>query len=368
MRKVAICIPAYNNLHFLKRLLESIRIQTYKDYCVIITDDSTDNEVQQFVENYKKLNILYYKSEKILGPTKNTNYCIKMAQLNDPEYIKILHHDDYFSFCDSLEKMIMLLETHPEADIAFSGTNEVGADFNYSRSITKEQEKKIWDDYRYIFLENCIGAPSATIVRNNHILLDENMIWEVDVEWYFRILMNNHLFVYTTEPLVSIGRGETQVTQACVSNTKLRLEESYYFFSKHKELHEEKFMEHVLKMLGFYLYEERVLSYCRKKKRVYIYGAGVYGKACCFFLENRNIDCAGYIVSDGKKTLSDVEGKNVFEFREIKDNDEEYGIILAVKKETRRQIIDILNMEKKDFCIFKQENEDKYLQLFPAYL
>lgn len=363
MRKVAICIPTYNNLDSLKRLLESIKIQSYKDYCVVITDDSSDDKVQKFIENYKDVDILYYKNEKRLGPTKNTNYCINMAQQNNPEYIKIMHHDDYFSFCDSLEKMLMLIETHPETDIAFSGTNEVGVDFKYSRSITEQQVESIQNDYRYIFLGNCIGAPSATIVRNNNIILDENMIWEVDVEWYFRILKNNNLFIYTTEPLVSIGRGETQVTQTCVSNTRLMLEESYYFFSKHKELYEEKFMVRVLKLLGCHLYREKLLEYCEKRKKIYIYGAGIYGKACRHFLESNDRDFAGYVVSDGKKTTNDVEGMQVFEFSEIKDNTEEYGIILAVKKETRQQIIDILNKSKIDFFIFKQERESGFFNV-----
>ena len=357
MRKVAICIPSYNNLSSLERLLESIRIKNFKDYYVVITDDSTDNVVQKFVENYKEIDILYYKNEKSLGATKNTNYCIKIAQENNPEYIKIMHHDDYFSFADSLKKMLMLMETHPEADIAFSGTEEVGADFKYSRSITKEQAESLQTDYRYIFLENCIGAPSATIVRNNNIKLDENMIWEVDAEWYFRILMRNNSFIYTTEPLISIGRGDSQITQTCLNNTRLRIEESYYFFSKHTELHEEKFMKHVLKILGYHLSREKLLDYCKKKNLIYIFGAGIIGNACRHFLEGNSREILGYVVSDGMKTRNDIEGKPVFEFGEIKDKNEECGIVLAVKKETRQELIDILNKSKADFFIFKQEGE-----------
>jgi cellulose synthase/poly-beta-1,6-N-acetylglucosamine synthase-like glycosyltransferase len=38
--KVSICIPVYNNPNGLKKLLDSIRIQDYKDYEVIVSDDS----------------------------------------------------------------------------------------------------------------------------------------------------------------------------------------------------------------------------------------------------------------------------------------------------------------------------------------
>ena len=93
MRKVAICIPSYNNLSSLERLLESIRIQNFKDYYVVITDDSTDNVVQKFVENYKEIDILYYKNEKSLGATKNTNYCIlKTMLLNIQTFLKCICH------------------------------------------------------------------------------------------------------------------------------------------------------------------------------------------------------------------------------------------------------------------------------------
>ena len=357
MKKVAICIPTYNNLNSLKRLLESIRIQSYKDYCVVITDDSTDNEIQEFIEDYKDVDILYYKNEKSLGSARNTNHSIAIAQQNNPEYIKIMYHDDYFSFFYSLERMVMLIEAHPETDIVFSGTYEVGSDFKYSRSITKEQAEKLQKDYRHIFLGNCIGAPSATIVRNNNIVLDENMIWEVDVEWYFRILKNNNLFIYTPEPLVSIGRGESQVTQTCLCNPRLMLEESYYFYSKHEELHEEKFMVRVLKLLGQQLHREQLLEYCKKKKKVYIYGAGVNGKACRHLLESNNRDFAGYVVSDGKKTAKEVEGKPVFEFGEIENIDGDYGIILAVKRKTIQQILEILNRSKMDYFVYKREME-----------
>lgn len=40
MVKVSICIPAYNNGQAVRRLLSSVEKQTFKDYEVIITDDS----------------------------------------------------------------------------------------------------------------------------------------------------------------------------------------------------------------------------------------------------------------------------------------------------------------------------------------
>ena len=57
---ISVCIPAYRNPHYLSRLLESIFIQTFKDFEVIVTDDSPDDLLQPIIDKYnQKLDILY---------------------------------------------------------------------------------------------------------------------------------------------------------------------------------------------------------------------------------------------------------------------------------------------------------------------
>ena len=50
MGKVSICIPAYNNEQSVERLLASIEKQTFRDYEVIITDDSDGNGIKELAE------------------------------------------------------------------------------------------------------------------------------------------------------------------------------------------------------------------------------------------------------------------------------------------------------------------------------
>ena len=38
MPKVSVCIPAYNQIKYLKRTIDSVLEQTYTDYEIIITD------------------------------------------------------------------------------------------------------------------------------------------------------------------------------------------------------------------------------------------------------------------------------------------------------------------------------------------
>ena len=44
---ISICIPAYKNVEFLKRLPDSIAVQSFKNFEVILSDDSPGKEVEQ---------------------------------------------------------------------------------------------------------------------------------------------------------------------------------------------------------------------------------------------------------------------------------------------------------------------------------
>ncbi len=66
MSKVVIGIPCYNSEDKIKRLLDSIMIQKYKDFDAIITDDSDNNHIENMLNDYAILNILYYLRVKSL--------------------------------------------------------------------------------------------------------------------------------------------------------------------------------------------------------------------------------------------------------------------------------------------------------------
>ena len=183
MNKVSICIPAYNNKAGIERLLNSIKEQTFTDYEVIITDDSTTDDVKDVVSSCG-LNVNYVKNQARDGSTANWNKAIDMAS---GEYIKIMHHDDWFTFDNSLEKMVKLLDENEGAVLAFSGTMQVGTKESYSRHIKREDALFIEKDWRNLYLGNTIGAPSSVIHRRCDKRYDVNLKWLVDMEFYMQL-------------------------------------------------------------------------------------------------------------------------------------------------------------------------------------
>ncbi|MDE6607115.1 MAG: glycosyltransferase [Lachnospiraceae bacterium] len=216
MSKVSICIPTYNNLDQVMHLISSINEQTYQDIEIIITDDSTNSEIADWIgkqETIKKLPCLqkcrYQHNKKPLGHIFNWNEALKLAK---GEYIKIMFSDDWFTYKDSLEKFIKLLEDKPEAALAFCGSMQVSEKDSYARCAGEEFIAGFTKDYRHLITGDEIGAPSAVIYRACDCYFDERSTFASDVFLFMRILKKNSSFAYTTEPLVSIGVHDNQYT------------------------------------------------------------------------------------------------------------------------------------------------------------
>ena len=100
---VSICVPAYKRPQNIRRLLQSIREQSFKDFEVIISDDSPDDSVKGIMGEYSDIKINYYKNSTPLGTPANWNYAITKAK---GEWIKIMHDDDWFAEDNSLMKYV----------------------------------------------------------------------------------------------------------------------------------------------------------------------------------------------------------------------------------------------------------------------
>lgn len=91
--KIAIIIPVYNTSKYLKKCLDSVINQTYKNYDVIIVNDgSTDNSLE-IIKNYinKNSNITLI-NQKNMGLSSARNNAIKKV---NSDYFLFLDSDDY---------------------------------------------------------------------------------------------------------------------------------------------------------------------------------------------------------------------------------------------------------------------------------
>lgn len=271
--KVSICIPAYENAEGIKRLLDSVRVQRYTDYEVIITDDSKGNSVKDLVNEYGKSydelsnKLVYSHNEERLGASDNWNRSIELAH---GEYIKIMHHDDWFSDENSLGEFVKMLDDNPKAVIAFSGTNQVNIDSNesYSRAIFDGDLAELKKDYRYLYIAQVIGAPSATIFRKTDIKFNGELTWLMDAEFYMNVFKNasipegysGELFECSVKPLISIGISNTQLTESVRDDADINLFEYDYIMKEFSLQDEERFVEKFREIEASSNKKNRILS------------------------------------------------------------------------------------------------------------
>jgi glycosyltransferase involved in cell wall biosynthesis len=72
--KVSVCIPAYKQKELLARCLDSLLLQGFKDFEVIITDDTPDDSIADFVKGFKSdFPLHYYRNVIPLGSPANWN-------------------------------------------------------------------------------------------------------------------------------------------------------------------------------------------------------------------------------------------------------------------------------------------------------
>lgn len=191
MKTISIVVP-YHDIKetdfFLSRLQDSIEMQSFTDFEVILT-----------------------KHGKM---AENTNAGIRKAK---GKLIKILFMDDYFAHENSLKDIVHNFVD--EIDYLFTGTNT-------------NPNPEPTEDIR--MGNNKLGSPSALTMRNkfeNNLLFDENMSWLLDCDYYHRIIQSGSKFGILPGVNVMLGIGEHQMTHTITDEQKLS--EHQYMYKKY---------------------------------------------------------------------------------------------------------------------------------------
>lgn len=227
---ISICIPAYQNPLLFERLLKSIKIQTYTNFEVIITDDGNNDQLSQIAEQYAPFfAIRYFKNALPKGSPANWNAAIDLAK---GEWIKIMHHDDWFEGLEALDAFAKKAQKD-EGNFIFSGYNLVNENGIVSPvKISATTLSAIRKNPVHLFKKNYLGHPSTTLIkRTHHLLYDEKIKWVVDFEFYIRSLQHEQL-VYIDQQLVNLGLGKHQVTSEVFRNAAVEIPENLYLLNK----------------------------------------------------------------------------------------------------------------------------------------
>ena len=235
--QITICIPAYKNVSYLKRLLDSIAQQTYKSYDVVITDDSPNDEVAQLLESYydRIADIQYRRNQPAKGMPENWNTAIANAK---GEWIKIMHDDDWFLIPDALEQFAC--KTTTEADFICSNYRNFYLDSSgqargtKSMVFAKDKVAEVAKEPLVLLADNIIGPPSVCMVRKSvEARYDPRLRWRVDIDYYKTVLSKKGKIELIEKELIGVGMNDNQVTNETKNIPAVELPEAYILLQKY---------------------------------------------------------------------------------------------------------------------------------------
>lgn len=257
---LSVCIPTYEMRGlghiYLKESFDILCEQIFKNFEVIICDNSKDSKVKELCEEYsKKLDLYYFPHPQGTSISSNLNFVLKNKCCKG-EFIKILAQDDFLYDNTSLEKIIENLDRNKDNWIATAciHTENRGRFF-----------KTVYPKYNSsIHLgNNTIGGLSVITIKNdtNPLTFDENLLWLTDCEYYKRCYNRYGKPKIINEIATVVRLGDHNIT-----NTEATLEIRTHDFNKVLDQYEHGFMYWYYKFIYFTKYPIRKLKLNLLKK------------------------------------------------------------------------------------------------------
>jgi glycosyltransferase involved in cell wall biosynthesis len=233
---ISICIPTYNSGEKLERLLDSIHIQTYKKFEIIISDDSSNAGVKNLIDaKYADLNIRYFHNLKALGTPDNWNNAIAKSK---GDWIKLMHHDDWFIDSNVLQLFIETIRKNEDVDMIFCAHQNIFFDKGTKENMYYSRIDLFLLKLSYLNLfKTFMGNPSCTLInsRCKPYLYDKRFKWLIDFDFFTEFFKKNKKFVCINKMLINLGMDSTQVTASVFQNPLVEVPESIGLINKHGE-------------------------------------------------------------------------------------------------------------------------------------
>ncbi|HUC01313.1 MAG TPA: glycosyltransferase [Candidatus Paceibacterota bacterium] len=199
--KVSGIITTFNRKGFAEKALQSVLAQTYKDFELIVLDNSSTDGTEEMVKGYSDPRIVYVKHPQ-LGIAAARNLGVKTAK---GEFVGFLDDDDEW-LPKKLELQMALFErSSKDVALVYGGFNRV-RDGKIYETFTPRLRGKVFEDY-FCKSDPLTGSASNPLIRRSAFdvsgLYDERLKTSEDWEFYLR-LARDFEFDFVPEPILNI--------------------------------------------------------------------------------------------------------------------------------------------------------------------
>ena len=211
--KVDIIMTTYNTeIRFLKEQINSILNQTYRNICLLISDDkSTNTEVQKTLKEYEEKDnrIKVYIQENNLGYIKNFEFLLKEST---SDYIMFADHDDIW-YENKVEKSLNKL-IKDDVDLVYANAEQIDENGQViKKNYFKYKNIPLINGTDKLAISRCVGIGCSQIFTKSVI---EKMLPFTDNvmahDWLAAFIANENKGIsYIEEPLFGYRLHNTNV-------------------------------------------------------------------------------------------------------------------------------------------------------------
>lgn len=206
--KISVIIPTFNRAYVLKRAIDSVLEQTYKDFELIIVDDGSTDETSKLLLGLgEKIRVI--KTENF-GVSHARNLAINASQ---SEYVSFLDSDDYWDK-KKLQRQIETLTLNPSYRVIY--TNEIWIRNGQRVNQCKVHQKYSGWIYKYC-LPLCIISPSSVLIAREVLdsvgLFDEDFEVCEDYELWLRLSAKYQVFFLDENLIFKTGGHDDQLSK-----------------------------------------------------------------------------------------------------------------------------------------------------------
>lgn len=218
MPKISFIVPVYNTGIYIKKCLDSIINQTFKEEIeiILINDGSTDNSdelIKEYIENSNSKDLMKYYTKENEGIAKTRNFGIDKA---NGEYIFFVDSDDYID-----KETIKMLKPYIDNDIDIIKFKLQRIDKN--NNILEKVDGPVFEEtsgeeaFNMLYSEDVLlDSPCVYVIKRNMFTQNNfkfNRTYHEDFGLIPLIILKAKSFVSIPDYLYYYVQGENSITR-----------------------------------------------------------------------------------------------------------------------------------------------------------
>jgi glycosyltransferase involved in cell wall biosynthesis len=237
---VSVVIPAFNAGRFIRRTIDSILAQTYKDYEIIVVDDGSTDDTAEVVKVYGAKVRYVYQENSGDGPARNAGIAVAKG-----DWISFLDHDDEW-LPEKLQLQMELVSRHPE--LRWCGTNRYQSDGTRRAAVGNAEaiQKSLgggdyFESYFKAVTKGVCPIITSTMLVHKEVfeqigVFDSCWLRSADLDMWWRIGYRFPRIGYLPQPLVIVHLDAVNVVSAQYRSLSKRGEQARNLIAHHLEL------------------------------------------------------------------------------------------------------------------------------------